>query len=74
MEKIVKKCKDCPFLYIEYDDFSIGDSFLKVCVLSYNNGNGDWIINSYSDIDDDEDDIPDWCPLKDNNINVKFEE
>jgi len=74
MKKIVSSCSDCPFLYSEYDDFSIGDSHLDACSFMYNQSGSDWIIRTYENMDDagPVDVVPDWCPLKDGSIIIKL--
>ena len=38
-------CLKCPFMYIDYDDFSVGYSVMYVCTLSQFNNNENYIIN-----------------------------
>jgi len=74
MKKIVSSCSNCPFLYSEYDDFSIGDSHLDACSFMYNQGGSNWIIKTYDNIDSvgHVDIVPDWCPLKNDSIIVEL--
>jgi len=71
----VKSCADCPFRYTDYDDFTIGDSTIEICVLSQNNNNDDYIITSYDDVSSDiikDINIPVWCPLRKDDYTIKL--
>jgi hypothetical protein len=57
-------CLKCPFMYIDYDDFSVGYSVMYVCTLSQFNNNENYIIklsNNYVN----KINTPKWCPIKD---------
>jgi len=70
--KTVKNCQDCPFVHVEYDDYSTGDSSTIICVLSSSLSNDNYIINTYNNsyfnIDMNK---PTWCPLLKDDYMIK---
>lgn len=60
----VNSCEDCPFRYMDYNDYSVGYNTMEICMLSQYNRLNDYIICIY-DQGNIEPDLtsPDWCPL-----------
>ena len=86
MKKLkIKNCNECPFLYSDYDDYSMGDSTLDICVLSqFNNIDNRYIISSHNECGSEyhkeipecgseyHKEIPEWCPLKGHPLQIEL--
>ena len=80
---IANDCSNCPFLHTNYDDFAVGYSSTDICNLAYfynfrNMNHSDWkqqyIISSHNNMGPNDNPIPNWCPLKTEEVSIKLEE
>ena len=71
MKKTINFCGNCPFMYSDYDDFSVGDSTADMCTLALFLGQ-DGCISTHNG--DSEEKTPDWCPLKKEEYTFNFNE
>ena len=79
--RIIHGCFDCPFKYSDYDSFAIGDDTLIICALAQEMKLDDHYIDSY-DCKSNSYNIkrnqqkklktPEWCPIKDKPLLLKF--
>jgi len=62
----VNGCMGCPFMYSEYDEYSMGFNTTDRCSLSMFLQQPDYFINcrDASDVELDFN-TPDWCPIQD---------
>ena len=65
---IVNSCEKCIFLKKEYDDWVVGQTITNECKLTQFFGEKDNIISINEII------TPEWCPLKKEEITIKFED
>ena len=70
----VKKCTECPFRYDDFDDFSMGDDTVMVCSLANHLRLPNIFIGSYSSWDEEKScsELPEWCPLKNEDYKISF--
>ena len=80
MIKEISNCSECPFAYHDIDYNSCGKDTILDCVLAMNLNQNNYILDCYdsSDIEDEsyepEYNIPDWCPLKKEELTIKIKE
>ena len=70
----IKSCKNCPFMYFDYDDFAIGADTLVICNLAQNKNSKDYIIDSYDSKKGESSKCktPVWCFIKNKPLLLKF--
>jgi hypothetical protein len=76
---IVNDCNNCPFFHTDYNDFSMGHSTTDTCNLAYfynfrNMNKQQYIISSHDNMGPNDNPIPNWCPLKNEELSIKLEE
>jgi len=67
MNKVVNYCGNCPFFVTQFDDFAIGEPFTYICNLSQFQRKEDYFLTG-------ENDTPEWCPLKKEEVILNFKE
>jgi len=77
MEQKITCCGDCPFMYSEYDDYSLYNDTIDICTYALflsRTGKKEYFIDSYNGINDRkvQKPTPDWCPLRKDTITFKF--
>lgn len=72
METKVNKCSECPFLYSVFDEYSTKCNTMDVCVLTKKLELRDFIIGMRDLTDEVTQDIPEFCPLRVEDIIVKL--
>jgi len=74
MKKEVSGCRDCPFSYNDYDDFSTGKDTLLICTLSKFKKTNDHVIDAFDSVggEDFNGKTPEWCLLKVEPITIEF--
>ena len=75
MIKEISNCSECPFAYHDINYESCGNDTILDCVLAMNLKQNEYILDCYDS--DDEDykrkyEIPDWCPLKKEELILKL--
>ena len=70
----VTGCENCVFRHAEYDDFAVGSDSTETCVLAYNLRKPEYFIDMYDSKKGEgaKLETPEWCPLKEGNVLVKF--
>jgi hypothetical protein len=70
---LLNGCHDCPFKQINYNDYAVGYDTIEYCKLCELMGNIDYILEIYDSFKKDKDtETPIWCPLKNNELTIKF--
>ena len=80
MDQKITCCGDCPFMYSEYDDYSLYNDTIDICTYalflsrSDKTGKKEYFIDSYNGVNDRkvQKPPPDWCPLRKDTITFKF--
>lgn len=61
----VNFCGNCPFLWSEYDDYSLHDCTTNICTLSRYLNNQEFVISTSNDMEPELDLLPvSWCPIR----------
>lgn len=73
-ELIINGCYNCPFKQINYNDYAVGHDTIEYCNLCKSMEHIENIIEIYDSFKKDKPtETPNWCPLKDGEICIKFE-
>lgn len=70
----VKNCTDCPFMVSKYDGWSMGYDTVVSCQYSVFLKHPNSIITVFDSFEENNlINMPDWCPLKENSINIELD-